>query len=186
MFQGAMFTWSSKIYFFDEKKNPPWIWHVIFFVDFNKTCLKFWCEIVTNIALISWTFNILILSYLMIAAVPLIMSFSLLNANKIVALTVWLVLQEITFSLFAVAVRILIKAQFGFIVRDSDTRWITIKVFLTKESLPKEFKLMKLDNYLWKCINADPHFFFSREDNEIKTAVDSPDWGNFFRGRETM
>ena len=33
---------------------------------------------------------------------------------------------------------------------------------------------MKLDNYLWKCINADPHFFFSREDNEIKTTVDSP------------
>ena len=62
----------------------------------------------------------------------------------------------------------------------------TIKVCLTKENLPKEFKLMKLDNYLWKCINADPHFFFSREDNEIKTAVDWPDWGNFFRGRETM
>lgn len=158
----------------------------LIFADFNKTCLRFWCINVTDIALISWTFNILILSYLMIAAVPLIMSFSLLNANKIVALTIWLVLQEITFSLFAVAVRILIKAQFGFIVRDSGTRWITIKVFLTKESLPKEFKLMKLDNYLWKCINADPHFFFSREDNEIKTAVDWPDWGNFFCGRETM
>ena len=62
----------------------------------------------------------------------------------------------------------------------------TIKVCLTKENLPKEFKLMKLDNYLRKCVNADPHVFFSKEDNEIKATLDSPNLGNFFRGKKTM
>ena len=57
----------------------------------------------------------------------------------------------------------------------------TIKVCLKKENLPREFKLIKLDNYLRKNINADPHFFFCKEDNEIKATLDSPDCINFFK-----
>ena len=60
----------------------------------------------------------------------------------------------------------------------------TIKVCLKKENLPEEFELIRTDNYLQKCINADPHFFFSKEDNEIKATIDSPDWGNFFVERK--
>ena len=60
------------------------------------------------------------------------------------------------------------------------------KVCLRKENIPKEFKLIKIDNYLQKYINADPHFFFSEKDNEIKAAHDLPGWGNFFRRKETM
>ena len=53
----------------------------------------------------------------------------------------------------------------------------TTKVCLKKEQLPEEFKLIKIDNYLQKYIGEDPHFFFSKEDNEIKATMD---WGNFF------
>ena len=58
----------------------------------------------------------------------------------------------------------------------------TIKVCLRKENIPKEFKLIQIDNYLQKYINGDPHFFFSEEDNEIKAMPDSPDWGNLLKG----
>ena len=51
----------------------------------------------------------------------------------------------------------------------------TIKVCLRKENILKEFKLIKIHNYLEKFINADPHFFFTEEDNEIKATLDSPD-----------
>ena len=73
---------NQNIFIWWKKKIPFGFGMWLIFKDFNKTCLKFWCINVTDIALISWTFNILILSYLMIAAVPLIMSFSLLNASK--------------------------------------------------------------------------------------------------------
>ena len=56
----------------------------------------------------------------------------------------------------------------------------TIKVCLKKNNLPEEFELMKIDNYLQKYINADPHFFFSKVINEIKATIDSPDWGKSF------
>ena len=59
-----------------------------------------------------------------------------------------------------------------------------MKVCLRKENIPKEFKLIKIDNYLQKYIDADPHFFFFEEDNEIKATLDSPDWGNFFVERK--
>ena len=36
----------------------------------------------------------------------------------------------------------------------------TIKLYLKKKVLPKEFELIKFDNYLQKYVNADPHFFF--------------------------
>ena len=62
----------------------------------------------------------------------------------------------------------------------------TIKVCLRKVNIPKEFELIKIDNYLLKYINSDSHFFFSVEDNEIKAMLDSPDWGNFFLVKESM
>ena len=62
----------------------------------------------------------------------------------------------------------------------------TIKVCLRKEIIPKEFKLLERYNYLQKYINTGPHFFFLEEDNEMKATLDSSDWGNFFRGKETM
>ena len=62
----------------------------------------------------------------------------------------------------------------------------TKRVCLKKEDLPEKFKLIKIDNYLKKYISADPHFFFCNEDNEIKSSLDSPDWDDFFCGKETM
>ena len=49
----------------------------------------------------------------------------------------------------------------------------TTKVCLKKKNLPKEFKLIKLDSYLQKYVKADP-------------TIDLPNWGNLFRGKETM
>ena len=34
------------------------------------------------------------------------------------------------------------------------------KTLLKKKDLPKEFELIKIDNYLQKYVNADRHFFF--------------------------
>ena len=56
----------------------------------------------------------------------------------------------------------------------------TIKVCLRKENIPTEFKLIKINNYLQKYVNADPHFFFSEEDEEIKATLNLPDWNIFF------
>ena len=36
--------------------------------------------------------------------------------------------------------------------------------------MPKEFELIKIDNYLQKYVNADQHFF-SKEENEIKATL---------------
>ena len=55
----------------------------------------------------------------------------------------------------------------------------TIEVCLRKENIPTEFKLIKINNYLQKYVNADPHFFFSEEDEDIKATLNLPDWNNF-------
>ena len=106
------------------KKYPLWIWHVTFFVELNKTCLKFWCVIVTDILLISWKFLTLILLLLMTAVVHLIIKFLLWDVNKILDPTIPLVLPGITFLLFVAAVLTSIKTQSVSTVGDLDICWI--------------------------------------------------------------
>lgn len=55
-----------------------------------------------------------------------------------------------------------------------------------KKDLPDEFELIKMDHYLEKYLKTDPIFLFSKEDSEVKISIDSPDWDNFFREKETM
>ena len=49
----------------------------------------------------------------------------------------------------------------------------TIKLFLKKEDLPSEFKLIEINKYLEKYLKADPIFYYSKEENEIKLSTDS-------------
>ena len=51
------------------------------------------------------------------------------------------------------------------------------KLCLEKEYVPKKFKLIEMNKYLEKYLKADPIFFYSKEENEIKSSIDSPDWG---------
>ena len=62
----------------------------------------------------------------------------------------------------------------------------TIKLCLKKADLPREFKLVAIDKYFEKHLRADPIFYYSKEDNEIKLSIDSLDWGDFFHDKETM
>ena len=62
----------------------------------------------------------------------------------------------------------------------------TIKVCLKKEDVLKEFKLIEINKYLEKHLRADPIFYYSKEENEIKLSIDSLDWGDFFNDKETM
>ena len=55
-----------------------------------------------------------------------------------------------------------------------------------KKDLPDEFELIKMDHYLEKYLKTDSIFLFSKEDSKIKISIDSPDWDNFFREKETM
>ena len=51
---------------------------------------------------------------------------------------------------------------------------------LKKEDLPNGFKLVEINKYLEKYLEADSIFYYSKEENEIKLSVDSLDWGDFF------
>ena len=61
----------------------------------------------------------------------------------------------------------------------------TIKICLKKEDLPREFKLVELEKYL-EHLKADPIFYYSKEENEIKLSIGSLDWGDFFVDKKTM
>ena len=41
----------------------------------------------------------------------------------------------------------------------------TLNLFLKKEDLPREFKLVEIDKHFGKHIRADPIFYYSKEDN---------------------
>ena len=62
----------------------------------------------------------------------------------------------------------------------------TTNVCLKKEDVPREFKLIKINKYLEKHIRADPIFYYSKEENQIKLSTESLDWGGFFHDKETM
>ena len=62
----------------------------------------------------------------------------------------------------------------------------TIKVWLKKEDVLKEFKFIEINKYFEKHLRADPIFYYSKEENEIKLPIDSLDWGDFFYDKETM
>ena len=62
----------------------------------------------------------------------------------------------------------------------------TIKICLKNEDVLKEFKLVETNKYLEKHLRADPSFYYSKEENEIKLSIDSLDWGDFFNDKETM
>ena len=62
----------------------------------------------------------------------------------------------------------------------------TIRICLEKEDVLTEFKLIEINKYLEKHLRADPIFYYSKEENEIKLSIDSLDWGDFFNDKETM
>ena len=51
----------------------------------------------------------------------------------------------------------------------------TMKVCLRNKDLPKEFKLLEIEKFLEKYLKADPIFYFSKEENEIKLSIVSLD-----------
>ena len=50
----------------------------------------------------------------------------------------------------------------------------------------EESKFIKINYYLETILNGSPIFYFSKEKNRVLISIDSLDWGNFFKNKETM
>ena len=60
------------------------------------------------------------------------------------------------------------------------------KICIRENVVSAEFPVMKISEYFERKHYALPFIYYYKEQNLIFVSVDTPDWGQFFVGKETM
>ena len=60
------------------------------------------------------------------------------------------------------------------------------RICIRENVVSAEFRVMKISEYFQRKHYASPFIYYCKEQNLIFVSVDTPDWGQFFVGKETM